>query len=136
MVRRSVFEEVGGFAEELAVGYNDVDFCLRMRQAGYRNLFTPHAQLTHYESVSRGFSGYSSDVQEFLSRWFGLICEGDPFYNPNLSLLDVRCLLREPGEDEDWLTMITSLIQEVPPDVEAAPTSVASPVDDDSFAAS
>ena len=86
--------------------------------------------------MSRGFSGYSSDVQEFLSRWLELICEGDPFYNPNLSLFDARCLLREPGEDEEWLAMITGLIQTVPPDVEAVPTDQGHPVDEGSLAAS
>jgi GT2 family glycosyltransferase len=111
LVRRSVFEELGGFEEALAVGYNDVDFCIRLRRAGYRILYTPHAELTHYESVSRGFSGYNSDVQEFLARWFDLIRSEDPFYNPNLSRLDARCPLRKPGEDEEWLSMVTGLIQ-------------------------
>ncbi len=57
LVRRSVFEEMGGFDENLAVAYNDVDFCLRLGEAGYRVLYTPHAELIHRESITRGLSG-------------------------------------------------------------------------------
>ena len=85
LVRRSVFEEMGGFDEAFPVAFNDVDFCIRLGQAGYRVLYTPHAELTHYESVSRGLSGYSADFGEFLHRWWGLLQHEDPYYNPNLT---------------------------------------------------
>jgi GT2 family glycosyltransferase len=110
LVRRTVFEQVGGFDEALAVGYNDVDFCIRLGLAGYRILYTPHAELTHYESVSRGLSGYNSDVHEFLSRWMEVLERGDPFYNPNLSRLDARCPVRLPDEDNRWRLLLKSLI--------------------------
>ena len=73
LVRRDVFEEMGGFDEAFAVAFNDVDFCIRLGQAGYRLLYTPHAELTHYESVSRGLSGLRPDYQEFLPRWMDLL---------------------------------------------------------------
>lgn len=114
LVRRSVFEEVGGFDESFAVAFNDVDFCIRVSQAGYRNVYTPHAELTHYESISRGLSGYYHDYQEFLRRWGELLRSGDPSYNPNLSRLDPWCPLRPPGEDEKWLAMVDGLVANEP----------------------
>ena len=115
LVRRSVFEEVGGFDEAFAVGFNDVDFCIRLGHAGYRVLYTPHAELTHYESVSRGLSGYYRDYQEFLARWTDLLRNEDPSYNPNLGRLEPWCPLRPPGEDEVWISLVGGLIQPRPP---------------------
>jgi GT2 family glycosyltransferase len=109
-----VFEELHGFDETFAVGFNDVDFCIRLRRAGYRVLYTPHAELTHFESVSRGLSGYYRDYQKFLTRWSDLLREEDPCYNPNLSRLAPWCPLRPPGEDEEWLSLVGGLIQPVP----------------------
>jgi hypothetical protein len=113
LVRRSVFEEMGGFDEVFAVAFNDVDFCIRLGQAGYRLLYTPHAELTHYESVSRGLSGYARDYQAFLPRWMNHLILGDPAYNPNLGRLQPWCPFRIPGEDEEWLSMVTGLIEKV-----------------------
>ncbi len=127
LVRREVFEEVGGFDEEFAVGYNDVDFCIRLGLAGYRIIYTPHAELTHHESVSRGYSGYNSDTQKFLSRWLDLLIQGDPFYNLNLSRLDARCPLRPPGEDDRWLSLVSTLMKvtgSLGSRVEAAPADL------------
>ena len=115
LVRREVFEEVGGFNEDFAVAFNDVDFCIRVGRAGYRLVNTPHAQLTHYESVSRGLSGYHHDYQEFLRQWAGVLREGDPCYNPNLSRLEPWCSLRPPGEDEEWLALVNGLVADEPP---------------------
>jgi GT2 family glycosyltransferase len=109
LVRREVFEEMGGFDEAYPVAFNDIDFCLRLGQAGYRLLYTPHAELTHYESVSRGLSGYSADFQHFLSRWGDLIRKDDPYYNKNLGRFDPWCGFRAPGEDEEWLAVIEGL---------------------------
>ncbi len=93
MVRRSVFQEVDGFWEELAVGFNDIDFCLKLREAGYLNLWTPHAELYHYESKSRGVYDTAEDRERsekerdlFAKRWAGILEEGDPYYNINLTL--------------------------------------------------
>lgn len=121
LVRRSVFEEVGGFDESFAVAFNDVDFCIRLTQAGYRNVFTPHAELTHYESISRGLSGYYHDYQRFLRRWGGLLRSGDPSYNPNLGRLDPWCPLRPPGEDEEWLAMVDGLVANEPEEPQPDP---------------
>lgn len=92
VVRRSVFEQVGGFDEGLAVAFNDIDFCLKLLQAGYRNLWTPHAELYHYESVSRGHEDtpekrarFASEVDNMIARW-GDFLEDDPAYNPNLTV--------------------------------------------------
>ncbi len=110
LVRRSVFEEMGGFDEVFPVAFNDIDFCIRLGQAGYRVLYTPHAELTHYESVSRGLSGYSADFGEFLHRWWGLLQDEDPYYNPNLTRVFPWCSFREPGEDQEWFEKIGALV--------------------------
>ena len=110
LVRRPVFEEMGGFDEAYPVAFNDLDFCIRLTRAGYRLLYTPHAELTHYESVSRGLSGYSADFQEFLSRWWSLLQQDDPAYNRNLGRFATWCPLRNPGEDEQWLEEIGRLV--------------------------
>jgi GT2 family glycosyltransferase len=87
MTRKVVFEEVGGFDEELPVDFNDVDFCLRLRAAGYRVLFTPYAELTHHESASFGQRVQSQvEASSMRQRW-GAVLERDPYYNPNLSKL-------------------------------------------------
>ncbi len=64
-MRRSVFKEVHGFNELYAVAFNDVDFCLKVQQAGYQNIWTPHAELYHHESKSRGRSHQRSWLQKF-----------------------------------------------------------------------
>jgi GT2 family glycosyltransferase len=95
VVRKALFEEVGGFdAINFAVNYNDVDFCLRLLQAGYRNLFCPDAVLIHHESKTRGAptSGdakaeWQRERQAMLNRW-GTILQADPYYSPHLSLLE------------------------------------------------
>ncbi|POU77802.1 glycosyltransferase family 2 protein [Leclercia sp. LSNIH6] len=92
LVRKSVFEEVGGMETELSVAFNDVDFCLKVREAGYRNLWTPFAELIHHESVSRGYEDnpekqarFKQEVDYMVNKW-GSMLVNDPCYNPNLSL--------------------------------------------------
>ncbi len=93
MVRRNVYEEVGGMEEALEVEYNDVDFCLRILDKGYFNLYVPDVVLYHYESATRGHpqqtkESYERHVREvafFQQKWKKYI-ERDPYYNPNLSL--------------------------------------------------
>ena len=93
MVRRSVFDEVGGYDESFAVGFNDVDFCFRIREAGYVVTFTPYAELYHYEFVSRGreegdpekMVRWEQERARFAERWPRVFLEGDPYTNPNLS---------------------------------------------------
>lgn len=92
-IRKNVFREVGGLDEEnLAIAFNDIDFCLRVREAGYRNLFTPYALLYHHESLSRGAEDTPEKIQRFArevrymkKRW-GNVLLTDPAYSPNLTL--------------------------------------------------
>jgi GT2 family glycosyltransferase len=93
MVRKAVFEQVGGFDEKFAVALNDIDLCMRIREAGYLNVFTPYAELYHYESKSRGYEEgsekeqrFESEKARFRTRWKAELAAGDPYYNPNLTL--------------------------------------------------
>ncbi len=93
LVRRALYDEVGGLDEEFAVSLNDVDFCLKLRQLGYLNVFTPFAELYHYESVSRGADDkganaerYEAESARFKEKWKEVLDKGDPYYNPNFSL--------------------------------------------------
>jgi len=94
MCRREIFDEAGGFDESLSVEYNDIDFCLKLLERGYYNVYTPDVELYHYESATRGHplrskAGYTQHVKDqaiFRSKWLKYI-EADPFYNPNLSLI-------------------------------------------------
>ena len=86
LMRREVFGQVGGFDEKaLAVAYNDVDLCLRLRAAGFQIVYTPFAQVRHHESVSRGY-GRANPLESRLmrERWAGVIAH-DPFHNENLA---------------------------------------------------
>ncbi|EJE53638.1 putative glycosyltransferase [Acidovorax sp. CF316] len=92
LLRKSIYEEVSGLDETLAVAFNDVDFCLRVREAGYRNHWTPYAELIHHESVSRGYEDtpekqkrFNSEVKILQTRWPVLLAN-DPCYNPNLTI--------------------------------------------------
>ncbi len=94
VVRKSIYQEVGGFNEELAVAFNDVDFCLRVQRAGYRNIYTPYAHLLHDASKSRGIdhtpdkrARLRSEVACMRQTW-GQQVVLDPFYNPNLSVAE------------------------------------------------
>ena len=85
MMRRSVFDEVGGLdAQNLAVAFNDVDMCLRIRERGYRVVYTPYAVLFHHESATRNMHSNPGEEEYMRRRWGGVI-RHDPFYNPNLT---------------------------------------------------
>ncbi len=99
MTKRSLYEEVGGLNEELAVALNDVDFCLKLREKGLLNVFTPYAELFHYESRSRGSDvtgsddkaltnaeRYNKECDYFKEKWKKVLEKGDPYFNPNFSL--------------------------------------------------
>ena len=94
MVKKSIYEALGGLDESFRVALNDVDFCLRVREKGYLNVFTPFAELYHYESASRGVDvvdeekarRYEEECALFRTRWKELLAKGDPYYNPNFSL--------------------------------------------------
>lgn len=84
MVRRSVFEAVGGFDEEnFKVSYNDIDLCLKAREKGYSIVYTPFAELYHYEAFSRGYGGDASATERMVEKWGDRFAR-DPFYNKNL----------------------------------------------------
>jgi GT2 family glycosyltransferase/predicted nucleic acid-binding Zn-ribbon protein len=92
MSRRKVFEEIGGFEEDLAVAFNDVDLCLKILDRGYRNIYLPHVVLYHYESKTRGFDNtpekqarFANEATYMRQKWQSLF-DRDPCYNPNLTL--------------------------------------------------
>jgi glycosyltransferase involved in cell wall biosynthesis len=92
MVKKRIYEEVSGMdAIRFKVAYNDVDFCLRVGEKGYRNLFTPYAELYHHESISRGYettpekmARFQKEKDALFERHQKILTEGDPYYNPNL----------------------------------------------------
>ncbi|MBR5578169.1 MAG: glycosyltransferase family 2 protein [Lachnospiraceae bacterium] len=93
MVKKALFEEVAGLEEEFEISLNDVDFCLKLREKGYLNVFTPFAELYHYESISRGLDNqgekaerYNKESEKFRRKWEKQLAAGDPYYNPNFSL--------------------------------------------------
>ncbi len=93
LVKRSCYDEVGGLDTKFQISLNDVDFCLKLRKKGYLNVFTPFAELYHYESVSRGLddSGekaerYNKESELFRETWKEELEKGDPYYNKNFSL--------------------------------------------------
>ena len=93
MVSAQVYDEVGGLEESFAVAFNDIDFCMKIRKAGYLIVFTPFAELYHYESISRGNdetpekrARFVSEVEQFQNKWAKELKQGDPYYNPNLTL--------------------------------------------------
>lgn len=93
MVKRALFEEVEGLDTSFAISLNDVDFCLKLRQKGYLNVFTPFAELYHFESISRGLDDqgkkalrYNQESERFREKWKDMLTAGDPYYNPNFSL--------------------------------------------------
>ena len=103
LMPRRVWEEVGGLDEGYAVAFNDVDLCMRIREAGYLIIWTPYAELYHYESKSRGYEDspekqmrFKSEIDRFLARWQGELDAGDPYYNPNLTLDHEDFSFRDP----------------------------------------
>lgn len=93
MVKKKLYEAAGGLDEGFAVSLNDVDFCLKLRRMGYLNVFTPFAELYHFESVSRGLDDqgekaarYNEESARFREKWRAELEAGDPYFNPNFSL--------------------------------------------------
>jgi GT2 family glycosyltransferase len=88
LVRRDAFDKVGGFDEQMAVGFGDVDLCLRIGEAGYRIIYSPESTLVHHESLTRGKDKgdpHPEDTIVFKKRWKNLLESGDPFYHPAYS---------------------------------------------------
>lgn len=101
MLRKDVFEEVNGFDESLAVAFDDVELCLKLRQKGYLNVYTPYAELYHHGSLNRDYKDapelqklFLMDVEYMREKWGKVIDEGDPYYSPNLTLEREDCSIR------------------------------------------
>jgi GT2 family glycosyltransferase len=100
MARREVFAEVGGFDEAFSVDFNDVDFCLRVREAGYHNLCLPYVRLYHHEALTRGAPlatpksarRHERELRLFQSRWWRYL-DNDPCWSPHLSVADAALRL-------------------------------------------
>lgn len=92
MTKKSIFNEVGGFDETMSHAFNDIDYCLKVREKGYLILYTPYAEFYHHESASRGYENTSEkeeriekEKQIFRVKWESILAKGDPYYNPNLT---------------------------------------------------
>lgn len=92
MVKKEAFEKVGGLSEDLAVAFNDIDFCLKLRKAGYLIVYNPYAELYHYESKQEDLRIHLKRWPDltgkavFEKKWPEILRDGDPYYNPNLTL--------------------------------------------------
>ena len=102
MVDRKVYEEVGGLSEDLAVAFNDIDFCMKVRRAGYLIVNDPYAEMYHYESKSRGLEDspekkarLQKESARFQEKWGDVLEKGDPCYSPNLSMITQDFSLKE-----------------------------------------
>lgn len=101
MTKKSVFEQVGGLSEELKVAFNDIDYCMKVRETGKLVVYNPYAELYHYESKSRGLEDspekkerYYKEMEYFVKKWPDIMEQGDPYYNPNLTLSKADFSLR------------------------------------------
>jgi len=104
LTKRSIWHEVGGMEERLAVAFNDIDFCIKLTSAGYSIVWTPWAELYHHESISRGYEStpekqarFRQETEFMVDRW-GPILAKDPHYNQHLTLKNESFMLRQPAE--------------------------------------
>lgn len=117
MVKRSVWEEVGGLEEGLAVAFNDVDFCMKLREKNHLICFNPYVEAYHYESLSRGYEDteekkarHCREVDFFIKKWYDVLTKGDPYYHPYFTLhlppfdLDV--------DKKDWMALYGDSLRE------------------------
>ncbi|MCI8866005.1 MAG: glycosyltransferase family 2 protein [Lachnospiraceae bacterium] len=102
MTKAELFRQVGGFTEELAVAFNDIDYCMKVRAAGRLVVYAPYALMYHYESKSRGLEDtpekvarFHREIAIFSRRWPEILAKGDPYYNPNLTLRKSNFALRD-----------------------------------------
>lgn len=101
MIKKSLFEQVGGFDENLAFSFNDVDLCLRLREKGYLVIYTPYTQLYHHGTASRPYTEDEKEIRYFVNRYHDFILKGDPYYEQDLS----RIRPFEPKTDEEKLVL-------------------------------
>lgn len=102
MTKKTLFQQAGGFSEELAVAFNDIDYCMKIRALGKLVVYAPYALLYHYESKSRGLEDtpekiarFNGEVTIFARKWPEILRDGDPYYNPNLTLRKSNFALRD-----------------------------------------
>jgi GT2 family glycosyltransferase len=93
MIKKSVCEKVGGFDEDFQVAFGDIDLCLKVREEGYLIVYTPYAELYHWESLSRGYEDtpekqarLKKEIEYFQKKWKDVLAKEDPYYNPNLTI--------------------------------------------------
>lgn len=102
MSKRSLFDKVGGFSEDLAVAFNDIDYCMKIRSLNKLVVYAPYALFYHYESKSRGLEDtpekverFNREIRKFSDKWPEILRDGDPYYNPNLTLRKSNFALRD-----------------------------------------
>lgn len=102
MTKKSVYQEVGGLTEDLVVAFNDIDYCMKVKKFGKLIVYNPYAELYHYESKSRGLEDspqkqerYYKEMKYFVTKWQEFMDQGDPYYNPNLTLSKADFSLRQ-----------------------------------------
>jgi len=101
MVRREVFNQVGGYDEGYKIAFGDIDFCLRVHQAEYRNIYTPFASIFHYEGRSRGYITPKGDVLRGYKQMESALTNEDPYFSPNLSYTRIpKCVISEMTSEE------------------------------------
>lgn len=116
MVPKAVFEKAGRLDEDFSISFNDVDFCLTLHSLGFRIVWTPFAEFVHHESTSRGYDAsiekcvrLQQEIRLLRKKWHSFFLKGDPFHNPNLSLVSTRCDFRHPAEN----ALIRSLLDDL-----------------------
>ena len=102
MIKKNLFEQVGGFDENLAYSFNDVDLCLRLQEKGYSVIYTPHAQLYHHGTASRPYTEDNYEIRYFVKSWRDIILKGDPYYDTTLSR--IRPFEPKAGDEKLVLT--------------------------------
>lgn len=107
LTKRRLFDEVGGFTEDLAVAFNDVDYCMKIRALGKLVVYNPYAKFYHYESKSRGMEDtpekvarFNSEIVEFAKRWKECLRYGDPYYNPALTFMKSNFTLKNLDKEK------------------------------------
>jgi O-antigen biosynthesis protein len=101
MIRREVFNLVGGYDEGYQLAFGDIDFCIRVHQQGYQNVYTPFAEIIHYEGESRGYITPVADVLRGYEKMEKYLLEEDPYFSPNLTYTRIpKCLLRSKSTEE------------------------------------
>lgn len=102
MSKRSLFDQAGGFSEDLAVAFNDIDYCMKIRSLNKLVVYAPYALFYHYESKSRGLEDtpekvarFNREIKKFSEKWPDILRDGDPYYNPNLTLRKSNFALRD-----------------------------------------